>query len=335
MTERPIPLSIRVRLAHALAQRVADEHGVDLLHVKGPAVDPALRDPGRSGTDVDVLVRPAHLDTFVAALADLGWERYSEFETGSPFEHAANYWHSDWGYIDVHREFPGFQADPQTVFDRLWADRQTLPIAARDCQVPGRIGQALVLLLHAARDESRGTTEVPRIWSALDTPGATGTDGTAHIADTAGQEAVRALAAELGSTVALAAALGELDQHRGARDYALWAAYSQGGSRFDKAIGRVKAEPTLRGKARAALHAAGAGLAAVDAVMENMLAEREQMLLARLPTLLETHFERQRRAHADLAWMPRFRADMQQLALAELQLRLQPVRGLIDTLSLQ
>ena len=91
MTERPIPLSIRVRLAHALAQRVADEHGVDLLHVKGPAVDPALRDPGRSGTDVDVLVRPAHLDTFVAALADLGWERYSEFETGSPFEHAANY----------------------------------------------------------------------------------------------------------------------------------------------------------------------------------------------------------------------------------------------------
>ena len=255
MTERPIPLSIRVRLAHALAQRVADEHGVDLLHVKGPAVDPALRDPGRSGTDVDVLVRPAHLDTFVAALADLGWERYSEFETGSPFEHAANYWHSDWGYIDVHREFPGFQADPQTVFDRLWADRQTLPIAARDCQVPGRIGQALVLLLHAARDESRGTTEVPRIWSALDTPGATGTDGTAHIADTAGQEAVRALAAELGSTVALAAALGELEQHRGARDYALWAAYSQGGSRFDKAIGRVKAEPTLRGKARAALHA--------------------------------------------------------------------------------
>ena len=94
----------------------------------------------------------------------------------------------------------------------------------------------------------------------------------------------------------------------------------------------------LRAQARAAVARLSPRLrrlAAVDAVMENMLAEREQMLLARLPTLLETHFERQRRAHADLAWMPRFRADMQQLALAELQLRLQPVRGLIDTLSLQ
>jgi hypothetical protein len=90
---------------------------------------------------------------------------------------------------------------------------------------------------------------------------------------------------------------------------------------------------TLRAQARAAAAWLSPRLAAVDAVMENMLSEREQLLLARLPTLLETHFERQRRAHADLAWIPRFRTDMQQLALAELQLRLQPVRGLIDTLS--
>jgi len=76
-------------------------------------------------------------------------------------------------------------------------------------------------------------------------------------------------------------------------------------------------------------------LAAVDAVMESMLAEREQLLLARLPTLLEAHFERLRRADADGAWIPGFRADMRQLAMAELQLRLQPVRGLIDTLSLR
>ncbi|MBK8758361.1 MAG: nucleotidyltransferase family protein [Actinomycetales bacterium] len=239
MTDLPMPMSVRVRLAHALTQRVADEHSVDLLHVKGPAVDPALSYPGRSGTDVDVLVRPAHLDTFVSALTGLGWERYSEFETGSPFEHAANYWNPDWGYIDVHRQFPGFQATPDAVFDRLWAHRERLPIAGWPCQVPDRIGQALVLLLHAARDESRGTTEVPRIWAAL---------------DSAGQAAVRGLAADLGSTVALAAALGELDEHRHARDHALWAAYSQGGSRFEKAIGLVLAQPTLRGKARAALH---------------------------------------------------------------------------------
>jgi hypothetical protein len=89
----------------------------------------------------------------------------------------------------------------------------------------------------------------------------------------------------------------------------------------------------LRAQARAAVARLSPRLAAVDAVMENMLAEREQLLLARLPTLLETHFERLRRAHADTAWLPRFRADLQQLASAELQLRLQPVQGLLHTLS--
>jgi len=68
-------------------------------------------------------------------------------------------------------------------------------------------------------------------------------------------------------------------------------------------------------------------------VMESMLAEHEQLMLARLPTLLETHFERLRRAHADTAWLPRFCADLQQLAAAELQLRLRPVQGLLHTLS--
>lgn len=89
----------------------------------------------------------------------------------------------------------------------------------------------------------------------------------------------------------------------------------------------------LRAQARAAVARLSPRLAAVDAVMEDMLAEREQLLLARLPTLLETHFERLRRAHADTAWLPRFRADLQQLATAELQLRLQPVQGLLHTLS--
>ena len=85
----------------------------------------------------------------------------------------------------------------------------------------------------------------------------------------------------------------------------------------------------LRAQARAAVARQSPRLAAVDAVMESMMAAREQLLLARLPTLLETHFERLRRAHDDRAWIPRFHADLQQLATAELQLRLQPVQGLM------
>jgi hypothetical protein len=88
----------------------------------------------------------------------------------------------------------------------------------------------------------------------------------------------------------------------------------------------------LRARARATVARQSPRLAAVDAVMESMMAAHEQRLLARLPTLLETHFERLRRAHDDRPWMPRFQADLQQLATAELQLRLQPVRGLIESL---
>jgi Protein of unknown function (DUF3348) len=88
----------------------------------------------------------------------------------------------------------------------------------------------------------------------------------------------------------------------------------------------------LRAQARTAVARQSPRLAAVDAVMEDMMATHEQLLLARLPMLLETHFERLRRAHDDRAWIPRFQADLQQLATAELQLRLQPVRGLIDSL---
>ena len=31
----------------------------------------------------------------------------ARFATGSVFEHAATLWHVHWGYVDVHRAFPG------------------------------------------------------------------------------------------------------------------------------------------------------------------------------------------------------------------------------------
>jgi len=93
----------------------------------------------------------------------------------------------------------------------------------------------------------------------------------------------------------------------------------------------------LRALARAAVAQRSPELqrvAALDAVLEPVLAAREQALLALLPTLLAQHHERLRRAAADAAapWQEVFRQDMQQLLRAELEVRLQPVRGLIDTL---
>jgi len=85
-------------------------------------------------------------------------------------------------------------------------------------------------------------------------------------------------------------------------------------------------------------------LAAIDAVLEQALAVREQTLLALMPMLLERHFECLHRgpngAEADAgATAPsatgRFRKDMQRLLRAELQLRLQPVQGLLEALRSQ
>jgi hypothetical protein len=97
----------------------------------------------------------------------------------------------------------------------------------------------------------------------------------------------------------------------------------------------------LRARLRAALAArspALARLAAVDAVIEKMLAPRERSLLYRVPGLLEKHFERLRLtepaapdAPAD-AWLAVFAADMQAVLRAELELRMQPVDGLLDAL---
>jgi hypothetical protein len=77
--------------------------------------------------------------------------------------------------------------------------------------------------------------------------------------------------------------------------------------------------------------AALARLAQLDAVLERALLEAERPLLSALPLLMT------RRAEAHHAadprrWRERFWADLQRLLRAELDLRLQPVRGLIEAL---
>jgi hypothetical protein len=104
----------------------------------------------------------------------------------------------------------------------------------------------------------------------------------------------------------------------------------------------------LRGRLRTTLAArtpAMARLAVVDAVMERALSAPEHNLLATVPGMLAGHFERLRGAErATLAaaeaasevagvrsgaWLDVFRKDMQSVLLAELDLRFQPVEGLL------
>jgi hypothetical protein len=103
----------------------------------------------------------------------------------------------------------------------------------------------------------------------------------------------------------------------------------------------------LRERLRASLAArspAMAQLAALDAVMEQALSAQEYRLLATVPGLLEKHFRRLRQAHQEavqdepergapqVAWQDVFRKDMQAVLLAELDIRLEPVEGLLEAL---
>ena len=244
MDARDIPVRARVRLAHAAVQALGREHGVDMLHIKGPAVDPGLRPQGHGGADVDVIVRPAHVPAMVEALKATGWRQETSFTSGSAFEHAANYFHHSWGLLDVHRSYPGLGDDPARAFQTLWDRRKTVSLAAIPCEVPDRTAQSLILLLHAARSAAPGVThpDLGPNWFDL------GEEDRA---------AIRDLADALEAEVGLAAATGHLCDYAGDPRAAIWQVFSEGGSRLDEWRARFRTAPTLRSKASVAVRSLG------------------------------------------------------------------------------
>ena len=290
-----MPLDVSIRLTHASVQTLAEDAGVDLLHIKGPSLHPALggrqesrpsgaavvdRQARRRSVDVDVLVRPSHLSRFIGRLHAHGWSTKFDFEDGSAFEHAATMRHPRHALLDVHRSFPGIGADPDVAFDRLWADRAETPIAAYPCPVPSLTAQRLILLLHAARMNAQNAEDIRRAW----------TDSTPQERTT-----LEGLARELHAEVALAAATGNLDRFRLRREHGLWAALSSGEtSRRRLWWARVRAERT--------------GTRAVRMALRLVLPNKRRMAawLGRPPTrreLLRAYAERLRWILAEAASM--------------------------------
>jgi hypothetical protein len=75
-----------------------------------------------------------------------------------------------------------------------------------------------------------------------------------------------------------------------------------------------------------------AQLATLDASFEQMLGGREQRLLSGVPAFLKARFEQLRQTHPD-TWPAPFELELQQALKSELELRLQPVTGLIEALA--
>ena len=202
-----LPVGLRVHLAHATVQAIADEAGANVLHIKGPAADPALRPEPRMSADADVIVRPSHLKRLLRGLKRHGWVKVTSLRSGGLVEHSTNWYHAQLGQLDVHVRFPGIQKEGERTFDQLWRDSSTQKIAHWPCRVPSHSAQRLLLLLHAARDVRRCAADIRVGWDEA-------TD--AH------RFAVELLARELRAEVALAAATGRLDQYRDRPEHPLW-----------------------------------------------------------------------------------------------------------------
>lgn len=244
MTEHPtVPVALRVHLAHATLQAVADAVGADVLHIKGPAFDPDLRPAGRAASiDADVIVRPSHLRPYTAALRRHGWLEVTRLRSKGVLHHSTNWYHLQLGQADLHVRFPGIQREIEAAFDTLWQDRSTVKIAHYPCIVPDAAAQRLIVLLHAAREPQARQPEIAVAWGE---------------ASEEQREGVRHLAQELDAEVALAAAIGGLDDFRDRREYALWRLYADGAILqvgVAKFVATLRAVPAgSRGLVRAAI----------------------------------------------------------------------------------
>lgn len=113
------------------------------------------------------------------------------------------------------------------------------------------------------------------------------------------------------------------------------------GAYFAQQRKMIAAIAPLRARVRAALASTSPALrrlAALDAVLEQALAARQQQLLAKPPLFLAKRFaqlqreQKEESAATPAAWLGEFSKDMQSVLLAELDLRLQPVEGLLAAL---
>ena len=224
-----LPRDVAVRFAHAAVQAIADEAGITVLHIKGPVVDATLRaarlsEPVQEGVpsprarmsvDADVLVSPEQAGALLRAMKSHGWHLAWDFDEGSLFAHAATLTHPHLAHIDVHRWFPGIERGPRSAFDLLASDARRIPLAEFPCLVPSDDAHRLILLLHAARSlDAGGRADVAELWTA---------------ASPDEQASVRAVAERLDATVALAAAIDELESLRRRRSYRLWSALRRPG----------------------------------------------------------------------------------------------------------
>lgn len=142
-----------IPLAYALTARIAADHGIRLIGIKGVALaHHGLRDP-RTSADIDMLLHPDDKDRFVAAMEAAGWRVAADPSTPKILGfHSVDMLNDHWPMgLDLHTYFPGFLAPAGEVFDELWRRRTSIPQAGHEVFFTDLSSSAAIAALHHLR----------------------------------------------------------------------------------------------------------------------------------------------------------------------------------------
>ncbi|MGJ3189256.1 hypothetical protein [Paenarthrobacter sp. FR1] len=151
-----LPVAVATPLAYALVDRIAAEHSVRVLAIKGPLLEKMGLRSQKISSDADILVEPSRMSEFCTILASYGWkDRDVRFAPSILDPHSRTLIHEEWpSDIDVHSYFPGFFGKAGEVFDLLWETRTQGELANVPVLTASRVANGVIALLHVLRNSS-------------------------------------------------------------------------------------------------------------------------------------------------------------------------------------
>jgi hypothetical protein len=146
--------NLRVDAAAAEVAGAFRRADVRSLLLRGPVISRSFfDDPSeRSYADSDFLVQPSDRLSAERALTQLGFRSLAAPIPGDRPAHADEWLRpADGAAVDLHRTLLGVEAAPQELWERLNEETEVLTLAGGQVTIPGPVGRALIVTLHAAQ----------------------------------------------------------------------------------------------------------------------------------------------------------------------------------------
>ena len=151
--QEALTLSESVQLGYVFMDRLARQHDLRLLAIKGPVLEQQGLRAEHQSIDVDVWVDPDRLEEFGRYLSELGWIARPSVRAPRILEpHSTTFGHPLWPCeIDVHDRYPGMLVDRRAAFEAAWARRGEFVIADQEVVCTDSVGSACIAALHYMR----------------------------------------------------------------------------------------------------------------------------------------------------------------------------------------